>query len=283
MDDTTPLLPADSFAGKTAFITGAGTGLGLAVATRMGRLGANIICVSRDVANHERLLARGRDEGFEVMSAALDVREPADVKRVVREACDRFGRIDVLVNNAAGNFVRPAMALPPKGFKAVIDIALNGVFYVSREVGRRMRDDGGTIVNISAPYAATGKPHVVHSACAKAGVEAMTRSLAAEWAEYGIRVNAVSPGPFLSMGAADRLWPSEQMEQQVLDSIPMGRFGTAEEVGELVCLLASPATPWITGAVWVADGGWTLPRPMVEGVPERVLRRRRDPDAEPQS
>ena len=279
MDDTTPLLPDGIFHGQTAFITGAGTGLGLAVATRMGRLGANIVCVSRDTANHDRLKARGVEHGFEVMSAALDVREPADVKRVVREACDRFGRIDVLVNNAAGNFVRPAMALAPKGFKAVIDIALNGVFYVSREVGRRMRDGGGTIVNISAPYATTGKPHVVHSACAKAGVEAMTRSLAAEWSEYGIRVNAVSPGPFVSTGASDRLWPSEDMERQVLDSIPMGRFGTAEEVGELVCMLASKATPWITGAVWVADGGWSLPRPMVEGVPERVQRRRRDEDA----
>ena len=274
MSETTPLLPDGIFAGQTAFITGAGTGLGLAVATRMGTLGANIVCVSRDTGNHERLLARGAEQGFEVMSAALDVREPADVKRVVREACERFGRIDVLVNNAAGNFVRPAMALAPKGFKAVIDIALNGVFYVSREIGRRMRDGGGTIVNISAPYATTGKPHVVHSACAKAGVEAMTRSLAAEWAEHGIRVNAVSPGPFVSTGAADRLWPSEDMERQVLESIPMGRFGTAEEVGELVCMLASKATPWITGAVWVADGGWSLPRPMVEGVPERVQRRR---------
>lgn len=279
MSDATPLLPDGIFEGQTAFITGAGTGLGLAVATRMGRLGARIVCVSRDTAHHERLLARGAEHGFEVMSAALDVREPAEIKRVVREACERFGRIDVLVNNAAGNFVRPAMVLAPKGFKAVIDIALNGVFYVSREVGRRMRDGGGTIVNISAPYATTGKPHVVHSACAKAGVEAMTRSLAAEWAEHGIRVNAVSPGPFVSTGAADRLWPSEAMERQVLESIPMGRFGTAEEVGELVCMLASKATPWITGAVWVADGGWSLPRPMVEGVPERVQRRRPADDA----
>lgn len=283
MSDHTPLLPDGIFTGQTAFITGAGTGLGLSVATRMGRLGANIVCVSRDTAKHERLKARGAEHGFEVMSAALDVREPAEVKRVVREACERFGRIDVLVNNAAGNFVRPAMALAPKGFKAVIDIALNGVFYVSREVGRRMREGGGTIVNISAPYATTGKPHVVHSACAKAGVEAMTRSLAAEWAAYGIRVNAVSPGPFVSTGAADRLWPSETMEQQVLASIPMGRFGTADEVGELVCMLASKATPWITGAVWVADGGWTLPRPMVEDVPERVHRRRREADGDTQS
>jgi hypothetical protein len=273
--EAVPLLSDGIFAGKTAFVTGGGTGLGLAVSTRLGHLGAAIVCASRDTAHHERLLARGAEHGFEVMSAVLDVREPAEVKRVVREACERFGRIDVLVNNAAGNFVRPSMLLAPKGFKAVIDIALNGVFYVSREVGRRMRDGGGTIVNVSAPYATTGKPGVVHSACAKAGVEAMTRSLAAEWAPYGIRVNAVSPGPFTSRGAAERLWPSEEIEREVLGQIPMGRFGTAEEVGELVCFLASPAAPWITGSVLLADGGWSLP-PAMLGDPAKVLRRRRD-------
>ncbi len=274
MSETTSLLPEGLFAGKTAFVTGGGTGLGLAVSTRLGRLGANIVCASRSIEHHATLIERGAEFGFEVLSAALDVREPAEVKRVVREACERFGRIDVLINNAAGNFIRPAMLLAPKGFKAVIDIALNGVFYVSREVGRRMRDGGGTIVNISAPYAATGKPGVVHSACAKAGVEAMTRTLAAEWAHLGIRVNAVSPGPFVTAGAAERLWPSQEMEQQVLDQIPLGRFGTTDEVGELVCLLASPATPWVTGAVWLADGGWTLPEAMVRGDVGRIDRRR---------
>jgi NAD(P)-dependent dehydrogenase (short-subunit alcohol dehydrogenase family) len=274
MNASTPLLPAGLFAGKTAFVTGGGTGLGLAVSSRLGALGANVVCASRDVGHHVALLDLGRARGFEVLSVALDVREPADVKRVVREAVERFGGIDVLINNAAGNFICPAMLLAPKGFKAVIDIALNGVFYVSREVGRRMRTRGGTIVNISAPYASTGKPGVVHSACAKAGVDAMTRSLAAEWAPYGIRVNGVSPGPFVSRGAADRLWPSEAMEQAVLEQIPLGRFGTAEEVADLVCFLASPAAPWITGSVWLADGGWSLPQPMGEFAEARVRRRR---------
>ena len=158
MTDPHNILQPGSFEGQTAFVTGGGTGLGLAVSTRLGHLGANIVCASRSLDHHAELLARGQKDGFEVMSAELDVREPADVKRVVREACERFGRIDVLINNAAGNFVRPAMLLAPKGFKAVIDIALNGVFYVSREVGRRMRESGGSIVNISAPYASTGKP-----------------------------------------------------------------------------------------------------------------------------
>lgn len=273
-----PFLPDGLFEGKTAFVTGGGTGLGLAVSTRLGHLGANVVCASRDVAHHAALVETGRKDGFEVMSAALDVREPAEVKRVVREAVERFGRIDVLVNNAAGNFVCPAMALPPKGFKAVIDIALNGVFYVSREVGRRMRDGGGAIVNISAPYASTGKPGVVHSACAKAGVEALTKSLAAEWASYGIRVNAVSPGPFHSTGAADRLWPSDEFEAMIRKEIALGRFATAEEVAEIVCQLASPLTPWVTGSVWLVDGGWSAPKPMVEG--EVRVRRRREAPAD---
>jgi NAD(P)-dependent dehydrogenase (short-subunit alcohol dehydrogenase family) len=275
--EPTPLLPAGTFRGLVALVTGGGTGLGLAVSTRLGALGAKVVCASRDVGHHEELLARGRAGGFEVMSAAMDVRDPAQVKRVVREGAERFGGLDVVVNNAAGNFIRPSISLAPKAFATVIDIALNGVFYVSREAGRAMRESGrgGAIVNVSAPYAFDGKPGVVHSACAKAGVEAMTRTLAAEWAPFKIRVNAISPGPFESRGAAERLWPSEALEDAVRKQIPLGRFGTAEEVAELVCLLASPALPWVTGSVFLADGGWSLPRPLLDVGDEGVPRRRR--------
>jgi len=275
--DLTPdrLLPDGTFQGRCALVTGGGTGLGLAVSTRMGRLGARIVCASRSSEHHGEILRRGEEHGFEVMARAMDVREPAQIKNVVREAVERFGRVDVLVNNAAGNFVRPSLLLAPKGFATVIDIALNGVFYVTREVAKQMREGGGTIVNVSAPYASTGKPGVVHSACAKAGVEAMTRTLAAEWASLGIRVNAVSPGPFESRGAAERLWPSPEMEEAVRRQIPLGRFGTAEEVAELVCFLASPLSPWITGSVFVVDGGWSLPLPLVDPE-EGAVHRRRD-------
>ncbi len=273
-----PFLPDGAFAGKTALVTGGGTGLGLAVSTRLGRLGANVVCASRDTTHHAELLRRGAEHGFAVTSAALDVRDPAQVREVVRGAVATYGALDVLVNNAAGNFVRPALTLAPKGFATVIDIALNGVFYASRGAGRAMRERGGAIVNVSAPYAATGKPGVVHSACAKAGVEAMTRTLAAEWAAYGIRVNAVSPGPFESRGAADRLWPTQEVEDAVRRQIPLGRFGTAEEVAELVCFLAAPASAWITGAVWVADGGWTLPAPLAGDLTEKLVRRRPSDD-----
>lgn len=276
------LLPDGTFRDRTAIVTGGGTGLGLAISTRLGELGARVICASRNAEHHHVLLARAEERGFEALSVALDVREPAAVRRAVAETRERFGGIDVLVNNAAGNFIRPAIALAPKAFATVIDIALNGVFTMSREVARVMRERGGAIVNISAPYAREGKPGVVHSACAKAGVEAMTRTLAAEWAVYGIRVNALSPGPFESRGAAERLWPSEELEQAVRAQIPLGRFGRTEELAELVCFLASPAAGWITGTILLADGGWSLPTPLQDAGERGIARRRRgsDPTAE---
>ncbi|MDQ7007802.1 MAG: SDR family oxidoreductase [Acidobacteriota bacterium] len=274
MSDRSRWLPGGILEGRCAIVTGGGTGLGLEISTRLGELGARVACVSRDTAHHEELLSRAAKHGFEVISRELDVRDYRAVRRVVREIGEEWGRIDILVNNAAGNFVRPALALPPKAFETVIDIALVGVFTMSREVALQMRKTGGAIVNISAPYARDGKPGVVHSVCAKAGVEAMTRSLAAEWAELGIRVNAVSPGPFTSQGAADRLWPSEEIEQAVRGQIPLGRFGKTEEIAELVCLLAGPTAAWMTGTILLADGGWSLPRPLVEGADQRILRRR---------
>ena len=275
---TVPFLPDGLFRGKVAFVTGGGTGLGLAVSTRIGRLGGAVVCASRDVSHHAELLRRGAAEGFRVLSLAMDVRAPDRVKDAFRRAAGELGGVDVLVNNAAGNFVRPSLLLAPKAFATVIDIALNGVFTCSREAGRIMKDrGGGTIVNVSAPYASSGKPGVAHSAAAKAGVDSLTRTLASEWASIGIRVNAVSPGPFASQGAADRLWPSDEMEETVRRQIPLGRFGTAEEVAEVVCWLAGPTSAWMTGSVLVLDGGWTLPVPLVAG--DAVVRRRRSPDA----
>jgi NAD(P)-dependent dehydrogenase (short-subunit alcohol dehydrogenase family) len=271
-EDAHPKSPT-VFQGKTALVTGGGTGLGLEISTRLGQLGAQVVCASRNTEHHRELLLRAEQEGFPVLSTALDVRDPKGVRRVVRAAAEHFGGLDVVVNNAAGNFVRPALLLAPKAFANVIDIALNGVFYVSREAGSLMRETGGSIVNISAPYATTGQAGVVHSACAKAGVEALTRTLAAEWAPFGIRVNAISPGPFTSEGAGERLWPSPELEQAVLARIPLARFGNAREVAELVVWLAGPGCRWVTGSVFLADGGFSLPAPLFEAT-SKVRRRR---------
>jgi len=271
--------PAPTQRGRTAFVTGGGTGLGFEVSRRLGALGANVVVASRDVAHHAALLEAGRAGGFDVLSLAMDVRRPDEVRAAFAAAAARFGGVDLLVNNAAGNFVRPSLRLAPRAFATVVDIALSGVFTCSREAGRLMSErGGGAIVNVSAPYATTGKPGVVHSACAKAGVEAMTRTLAAEWAPLRIRVNAVSPGPFVSEGAADRLWPSTEMEEAVRRQIPLGRFGSAGEVADLIVWLGSDAASWVTGAVWLIDGGWSLPSGLVPGA-EHVRRRRRDEPA----
>ena len=275
-DPRGPSLPEGAFRGKTAFVTGGGTGLGLAVSRRLGALGANVVVASRDPAHHRAIAKDGARDGYAVHAVVMDVTDPSQVRAAMRGAADRFGGLHVLVNNAAGNFVRPSLLLAPKAFALVIDVALTGVFTASREAARAMSEaGGGAIVNVSAPYASTGKPGVVHSACAKAGVEAMTRTLAAEWASLGIRVNAVSPGPFESEGAADRLWPSPEMEAHVRGEIPLGRFGRASEVADVIAWLASDRAAWVTGSVVVVDGGWSLPKPMLDGV-EKVRRRRRE-------
>lgn len=191
-----------------------------------------------------------------------DVRDVHAVRRLVKTVEGELGGLDILVNNAAGNFVRPAEILPEKAFANVVDIVLNGTFYASRAAGRAMIGSGrgGVILNVVATYAWTGGPGTIHSACAKAGVLAMTRTLAVEWAPHGIRVVAVAPGPFDSKGAADRLWPSEDLEERVRRAIPLERFATREEVAEACAWLVSEAASYVTGECLTMDGGAWLGR-----------------------
>jgi NAD(P)-dependent dehydrogenase (short-subunit alcohol dehydrogenase family) len=269
------MLPEGTFDGRVALVTGGGTGLGLACSRKLAALGAVVVCASRDVAHHETLLAEAAEQGWTVTSRAMDVREPKQVRAVVTEAVEMHGSLDILVNNAAGNFIRPSLKLAPKGWQAVIDIALSGVFYCSQAAGRVMSHAGyGRIVNVIAPYVETGMPGVAHSVAAKAGVKALTKTLASEWASLGIRVNAVSPGPFVSTGAADRLWPSEEIEDAIRESISVKRFGTAEEVADAVLYLASPHADFINGSCLTIDGGWMLPGGMAGDGVERVPRRK---------
>src|SRR6186713_1519275 len=220
----------EMFKGRVAVVTGGGTGIGLAVAKRLGAFGARIVIGSRNSANLEAGSAELRHAGLDPLTVQVDVRNPEQVDEMVERTVKHFGHIDILINNAAGNFICRAEDLSPNGWNAVISIVLNGSFYCSRAVGRHMigRGKGGSIVSILANYAWTGSAGTIHSACAKAGVLAMTQTLAVEWARHKIRVNAVAPGPIESPGAAKQLWASDEAVAKITEMVPLKRWGKPE-------------------------------------------------------
>jgi NAD(P)-dependent dehydrogenase (short-subunit alcohol dehydrogenase family) len=250
------------FKDRVAVITGGGTGLGLAIAKRLGELGARLTIASRNSENLEHGSAELRHAGLDPLCVQLDVRNPEQVDEMVQRVLRHFGRIDVLVNNAAGNFICRAEDLSPNGWNAVINIVLNGSFYCSRAVGRHMiaRGRGGAIVSVLANYVWTGSAGTVHSAAAKAGVLSMTQTLAVEWARHRIRVNAVAPGPIESPGAAKQLWNSPEAVEKITRMVPLQRWGQPPEVADAVAFLASDGAGFITGETLTIDGGAWLGR-----------------------
>ena len=248
--------------GQVAIVTGGGTGLGLAIAKRLGGLGARIVIGSRNSENLEKGSAELRHAGLDPLTVQVDVRNPEQVDEMVQRTIRHFGRIDILVNNAAGNFVVKSEELSPNGWNAVIGIVLNGSFYCSRAVGQHMiaRGGGGSIVSILANYVWTGSAGTVHSAAAKAGVMSMTQTLAVEWAKHQIRVNAVAPGPIESPGAAKQLWNTPEAVQRITDMVPLKRWGKPEEVADAVTYLVAPGAGYVTGEILTIDGGSWLGR-----------------------
>jgi NAD(P)-dependent dehydrogenase (short-subunit alcohol dehydrogenase family) len=254
------MLPDGTFDGRAAIVTGGGSGLGRAIALELGRLGASVVVAGRRREPLEGTVGLVEERGSRAYAQPTDVREPEDVDALVAAAVEQFGGVDVLVNNAAGNFVVRAEELSPNGWRAVVGIVLDGTFLCSRAAGRRMIEQGGggAILSVIASYAWTGGPGTVHSAAAKAGVLALTRTLAVEWAAQGIRVNCICPGPTDTEGAGAALWPTDEERARVAATVPLGRLASPEEVAAWAAALCSPYAGYITGENLTIDGGHWL-------------------------
>ncbi|KQR69647.1 SDR family oxidoreductase [Pedobacter sp. Leaf176] len=254
-----PMLRDGALEGKTIVVTGGGTGLGKAMGIYFLKLGANLVITSRK----QDVLQKTADEmeektGGKVLAVACDVREVEQVENVLAKTIERFGQVDVLLNNAAGNFISPTERLSANAFSSIIDIVLKGTVNCTLAFGKHWikEKQRATVLNIVTTYAFTGSAYVVPSACAKGGVLALTRSLAVEWGKYGIRTNAIAPGPFPTKGAWERLLPGDLAKKfDFKNRVPLKRVGEHQELANLAAFLVSDFSGYINGEIVTIDGG----------------------------
>jgi peroxisomal 2,4-dienoyl-CoA reductase len=250
---------------RVAFVTGGGTGITGGVARALAEAGANVALVSRSIEHLESAAqvinearAEVQDSSIgEAFPVAADVRRPDEIEKAIAATIDRFGKIDIVVNGAAGNFLCKPEELSPNGFGTVVDIDLKGTFNVCRAAFEQLKANRGQILNISATLHYLGTPMQLHVSAAKAGVDALTRSLAVEWGRYGIRVNAIAPGPIEDTEGMTRLVP-EPIKQKLRERVPLGRFGLIKDIEHAAVFLCSDAASYINGAILVVDGGHWL-------------------------
>lgn len=248
----------DLLKGQVALVTGGGTGLGLAMARAFAQHGADVAIASRK-AEHLQPAAKELEQyKHRVLWRTFDVRKPEEVQAVMDAVRDELGGLDLLVNNAAGNFLVGAEELTPNGWRAVLGIVLDGTFLCSRAAFPMLAERKGNIINIVATYATApgSAPATIHSGAAKAGVLNLTGTLAAEWGPRGIRCNAIAPGPVDTPGASGQLFPTEELKQRIQGMVPLGRFGEAEDIAQAALFLAS--APYVNGAYLTVDGGLTM-------------------------
>lgn len=252
------MLPEKSFENKVVFITGGGTGLGKGMAHKFSELGANVVIAARRLPVLQQTASEiTSSTGNRVVPFQCDIRDPEAIKSAVDACVTEFGLPNVVVHNAAGNFISPTERLSPNAFKTIIDIVLNGTAYLTLDVGKRMiqQKKGGVFLAITTHYTNEGSGFVCPSACAKSGVETMMKSLGVEWGRHGIRMNCIAPGPIETEGAFSRLDPTGKMIEEGIQVIPAGRMGEVEEIANLATYLCSDYASWINAETVTLDGG----------------------------